>query len=29
MRQAVAQAVHHARHRTAFQRHLIDQPLMS
>jgi putative acyl-CoA dehydrogenase len=29
MRQAVAQAVHHARHRTAFQRHLIDQPLMT
>jgi putative acyl-CoA dehydrogenase len=29
MRQAVAQAVHHARHRTAFQRRLIDQPLMT
>ena len=29
MWQAVAQAVHHARHRTAFQRRLIDQPLMS
>ena len=29
MRQAVAQAVHHARHRTAFQKKLIDQPLMS
>jgi putative acyl-CoA dehydrogenase len=28
MRQAVVQAVHHARHRTAFQKHLIDQPLM-
>jgi putative acyl-CoA dehydrogenase len=28
MRQALAQAVHHARHRTAFQRRLIDQPLM-
>ena len=28
MRQAVAQAIHHARHRTAFQRKLIDQPLM-
>jgi putative acyl-CoA dehydrogenase len=28
MRQAVAQAVHHARHRTAFQKKLIDQPLM-
>ena len=29
MRQALAQAAHHARHRTAFQRHLIDQPLMT
>ena len=29
MRQAVVQAVHHARHRTAFQKRLIDQPLMS
>jgi putative acyl-CoA dehydrogenase len=28
MRQAVVQAVHHAKYRTAFQRHLIDQPLM-
>ena len=28
MRQALANAVWHARHRTAFQRHLIDQPLM-
>lgn len=28
MRQALAQAVHHAAHRTAFQRRLIDQPLM-
>jgi putative acyl-CoA dehydrogenase len=28
MRQAVAQAVHHARYRTAFQKKLIDQPLM-
>jgi putative acyl-CoA dehydrogenase len=28
MRQALAQAVHHARHRTAFQRLLADQPLM-
>jgi putative acyl-CoA dehydrogenase len=28
MRQAVAQAVHHARHRIAFQKKLIDQPLM-
>ncbi|MGE5202610.1 MAG: isovaleryl-CoA dehydrogenase [Acidobacteriota bacterium] len=29
MRQAVAQALHHARHRTAFQKHLVDQPLMA
>jgi len=29
MRQAVAQALHHARHRTAFQKKLIDQPLMT
>ncbi len=29
MRQAVVQALHHARHRTAFQRKLIDQPLMA
>jgi putative acyl-CoA dehydrogenase len=29
MRQALAQAVHHATYRTAFQRHLIDQPLMT
>jgi putative acyl-CoA dehydrogenase len=28
MRQAVAQAAHHTAHRTAFQRKLIDQPLM-
>ncbi len=28
MRQAVAQAIHHARYRTAFQKKLIDQPLM-
>jgi len=28
MRQAVTQAIHHARHRTAFQKKLIDQPLM-
>ncbi len=28
MRQAVAQGAHHAAHRTAFQRKLIDQPLM-
>jgi len=29
IRQAVAQAIHHARHRTAFQKKLVDQPLMS
>jgi putative acyl-CoA dehydrogenase len=29
MRQALAQAMHHAQHRTAFQGHLVDQPLMS
>lgn len=29
MRQAVVQAVHHARHRSAFQKKLIDQPLMT
>jgi putative acyl-CoA dehydrogenase len=29
MRQAVAQAVHHAHHRTAFQKKLIDQQLMT
>jgi putative acyl-CoA dehydrogenase len=29
MRQAVAQATHHARHRVAFQKKLIDQPLMT
>ena len=29
MRQAVAQAVHHAQHRSAFQKHLVDQPLMT
>jgi putative acyl-CoA dehydrogenase len=28
MRQGVAQAIHHARHRSAFGRKLIDQPLM-
>src|SRR5207302_8229190 len=28
MRQAVAQATHHAAHRTAFGRLLVDQPLM-
>jgi putative acyl-CoA dehydrogenase len=29
MRQALARAIHHARHRSVFQRLLIDQPLMS
>jgi putative acyl-CoA dehydrogenase len=29
MRQAVAQAIHHARHRHAFGRALVDQPLMA
>jgi putative acyl-CoA dehydrogenase len=29
MRQAVAQAIHHARHRTVFQKRLVDQPLMT
>jgi putative acyl-CoA dehydrogenase len=29
MRQALAQAIHHATHRTAFQRKLADQPLMT
>jgi len=29
MRQALAQAIHHARQRTAFQRRLVDQPLMA
>ena len=28
MRQGVAQAIHHTRHRSAFQRRLADQPLM-
>lgn len=28
MRQAVAQALHHATHRTAFQKRLVDQALM-
>jgi putative acyl-CoA dehydrogenase len=28
MRMALAQAVHHARHRTVFQKHLADQPAM-
>ncbi|HZH26787.1 MAG TPA: isovaleryl-CoA dehydrogenase [Azospirillaceae bacterium] len=29
MRRAVAEAIHHAAHRTAFQRRLVDQPLMT
>jgi putative acyl-CoA dehydrogenase len=29
MRQAVAQAIHHALHRIAFQKKLVDQPLMT
>ena len=29
MRQALAQAIHHARHRIAFQKKLVDQPLMT
>jgi putative acyl-CoA dehydrogenase len=29
MRQAAAQALHHAAHRSAFQRRLVDQPLMA
>jgi len=28
MRQALVQAIHHARHRIAFQRRLVDQPMM-
>jgi putative acyl-CoA dehydrogenase len=28
MRMALAQAIHHARHRTVFQKHLADQPMM-
>jgi putative acyl-CoA dehydrogenase len=28
MRQSLTQAIHHTRHRTAFQRKLVDQPLM-
>jgi putative acyl-CoA dehydrogenase len=28
MRLALAQALHHARHRTVFQKHLADQPMM-
>jgi putative acyl-CoA dehydrogenase len=29
MRQAVVQAIHHAQHRSAFQKRLVDQPLMT
>ena len=29
IRQAVTQAIHHASHRTAFQRKLVDQPVMT
>ncbi|NIA69535.1 isovaleryl-CoA dehydrogenase [Pelagibius litoralis] len=29
MRLALAQAVHHCRHRRVFQKHLVDQPLMT
>jgi putative acyl-CoA dehydrogenase len=29
VRQAVVQAIHHARHRVAFQRALVDQPMMT
>ena len=29
MRLALANAIHHCRHRTVFQRHLVDQPLMA
>ncbi len=29
MRQGLAQAIHHARHRRAFQKFLVDQPLMA
>src|SRR5256886_4783979 len=28
MRMALAQAIHHTRYRTVFQKHLVDQPLM-
>src|SRR6516225_11614311 len=28
MRMALAQAVHHTRHRSVFQKHLVDQPMM-
>jgi putative acyl-CoA dehydrogenase len=29
MRRAVAEAIHHARHRSVFQKRLVDQPLMA
>ncbi|MBN8967567.1 MAG: acyl-CoA dehydrogenase family protein [Rhizobiales bacterium] len=29
MRSGLAHALHHARHRTVFQRHLVDQPMMT
>ena len=29
MRLALANAIHHCRHRTVFQKHLVDQPLMN
>jgi len=29
MRMALAQALHHARHRIVFQKHLVDQPMMA
>ena len=29
MRLALANAIHHCRHRTVFQKHLVDQPLMA
>jgi len=29
MRLALANAIHHCRSRTVFQKHLVDQPLMS
>src|SRR5205823_9754662 len=28
MRMALAQAIHHARYRSVFQKHLVDQPMM-
>src|SRR5262249_61157885 len=28
MRMGLAQAIHHARYRTVFQKHLVDQPMM-